>query len=162
MCEFVGMLAMDKWTSNSDGRQAVFYKSLRDKQYLATFIDQGCCFDAANWTFCDAPLRGVYAQNIVYGKVVGWESFEPWLTRIERMEPQTGWNIARSMPEEWIGGPLTELEMLIERLFARRNRIRELIVDFRESGRAPFPNWQAASEKQVAGGRPQVLSFRPS
>ena len=44
--EFAGMLALDKWTCNINGRQAVFRKSRRERRYSATFIDQGYCFHA--------------------------------------------------------------------------------------------------------------------
>jgi hypothetical protein len=160
--EFSGILAMDKWTSNSDGRQAVFHKCLRDKNYMATFIDQGYCFDAGSWTFNDAPLRGVYARNEVYRDVTGWESFEPWLSRLETMDPQTAWDLAQKIPPEWLGSQVIELEILIDRLFARRSRIRELIVDFRESSRDPFPQWTRISLPKVPVRRSQVLSWNTS
>jgi hypothetical protein len=51
-----------------------------------TFIDQGYCFNAGEWTFPDYPLRGVYAQNEVYLSVHGWESFPPWLATRVRNE----------------------------------------------------------------------------
>jgi hypothetical protein len=139
--EFAGMLVIDKWTCNSNGRQAVFYKRPREKRYTATFIDQGYCFNAGEWKFIDAPLRGVYARNLVYKGVIGWGSFEPWLSRVEELDPQKIWSIAEVVPPEWYGGDLTEIEMLIERLLERRSRIRELITLFRESSREPFPNW---------------------
>ena len=47
------------------------------------FIDQGYCFNAGEWDFPDSALRGVFARNFVYQHVCGWESFEPWLSRIE-------------------------------------------------------------------------------
>ena len=139
--EFAGMLVIDKWTCNSNGRQAVFYKRPREKRYTATFIDQGYCFNAGEWKFIDAPLRGVYARNFVYRSVKGWESFEPWLSRVQEFDPQIVWSIAETVPPEWYGGDLGEIEILIERLLERRVRIQELISLFRESSREPFPNW---------------------
>src|ERR1019366_9111936 len=38
---FAGILALDKWTCNADGRQAAFWRKLREKKYSAAFIDQG-------------------------------------------------------------------------------------------------------------------------
>lgn len=139
--EFAGILALDKWTCNANGRQAVFQKTRRERRYRATFIDQGYCFHAGDWTFADSPLRGVFSQNAVYRGVVGWRSFEPWLTRIEELDPAIAWEIANIVPPEWYGGDLNVIEQLIERLLARRSRVRELIVQFRESSRQPFPNW---------------------
>jgi hypothetical protein len=143
--QFAGMLVIDKWTCNSNGRQAVFYKRPREKRYTATFIDQGYCFNAGEWKFVDAPLRGVYARNLVYRAVTSWESFEPWLSRVQDIDPQKIWAIAETVPPEWYGGDLAEIEMLIERLLQRRSRIRELITLFRESSREPFPNWMKAT-----------------
>jgi hypothetical protein len=79
---FAGMLALDKWTGNANGRQAAFWRKGRERKYTATFIDQGYCFNAGEWTFPDYPLRGVFARNEAYANVKGWESFLPRLSRI--------------------------------------------------------------------------------
>ena len=85
--DFSRVLVLDKWTCNSDGRQAIFCrKALRSQRHPATFIDQGYCFNAGEWTFPDSPLRGAYANNCVYESVMGWEAFEPALSRAEEMD----------------------------------------------------------------------------
>ena len=147
LAEFAGILALDKWTCNVNGRQAVFQKARRDRRYNAVFIDQGYCFHAGEWKFIDAHLGGVFAENTVYRGVTGWPSFEPWLSRIENLAPETAWAIAESIPPDWYGGDISALEMLIDRLLARRARVRELIVGFGESARKPFPNWGKVGEK---------------
>jgi hypothetical protein len=43
------------------------------------------------------------------------------------------------------------LEVLLERLLARRARVRESIVAFRESVRQPFPNWGREKEESWGG-----------
>jgi hypothetical protein len=139
--EFLGALALDKWTCNANGRQALFHRKAREKRYSATFIDQGFCFNAGEWRFIDAPLRGVYARNAVYRDVTGWENFEPWLTRIEEFDAQKAWAIAETIPPEWYEGNAEVLEKLVEKLIERRTRVRELITSFQESSRQPFPNW---------------------
>jgi hypothetical protein len=145
--EFAGILALDKWTGNADGRQAVFSKKAREKRYSATFIDQGYCFNAGEWRFSDAPLRGVYGRNAVYREITGWESFEPWLGRIETMAPEKIWRIAETVPPEWYGGEIAALERLTEQLIERRGLVRELIAEFRETSRSPFPKWTNAGSK---------------
>jgi hypothetical protein len=140
--EFAGMLALDKWTGNCNGRQAVFDRRPRERKYRATFIDQGFCFNAGEWTFPDSPLRGVYQRNRVYAGVTGWKSFEPWLGRIEGMEAETLWRIAEIVPPEWYGGDMATIEQLMEKMLARRGRVRELIASFRDSNREPFPMWE--------------------
>ena len=97
LAEFSGMLCIDKWAGNCNGRQAVFERKGREKKYRATFIDQGFCFNAGEWTFPDSPLRGVYQRNLVYARVTGWESFEPWLSRVEAMPASTLWEIAEAV-----------------------------------------------------------------
>ena len=143
LAEFAGMLCIDKWAGNCNGRQAVFERRPRERRYRATFIDQGFCFNAGEWTFPDAPLRGVYQRNKVYERVMGWKSFEPWLGRIESMDAATLWAIAETVPPEWYGGDTAEIERLMEQMLRRRSRVRELIESFRDSGREPFPMWNA-------------------
>jgi hypothetical protein len=142
--EFAGILALDKWTGNANGRQAVFARRQRERRYRAVFIDFGYCFHAGEWKFEDAPLRGVYFRNDVYREIAGWESFEPWLTRLETLAAETVWAAANQVPPEWYGGDLSEMESLVEKLLKRRSRIRELIEGFGKSDRKPFPNWGAA------------------
>jgi hypothetical protein len=146
--EFAGILALDKWTGNANGRQAVFNRKQREKRYRAVFIDYGYCFRAGEWKFENLPLRGVYYRNDVYREISGWESFEPWLTRMETMPEETVWTAASEVPPEWYGGDLGEMEALVEKLLARRSRIRELIEGFGKSDRKPFPKWGAMAKNE--------------
>ena len=141
LSEFAGMLCVDKWTGNCNGRQAVFERRPRERKYRASFIDQGYCFNAGEWTFPDSPLRGVFGRNQVYLGVTGWESFEPWLTRVEEFSAESLWEIADAVPPEWYGGDPATMERLMETMLGRRARVRELIGAFRDSNREPFPNW---------------------
>jgi hypothetical protein len=141
--DFARVLVLDKWTCNVDGRQAIFTrKTARAGQYNATFIDQGYCFNAGEWTLPDSPLRGTYANNCVYECVTGWESFEPALSRADEVDVDAIWRCAADIPEEWYEGDREGLERLVERLYDRRTTIRRLIGEFRRSSRNPFPNWR--------------------
>lgn len=140
--EFAGMLAVDKWTANCDGRQAVFHRTSRESRYRATFIDQGFCFRAGDWTFPDSPLLGAFSNHRVYMGVNSWTSFEPWLSNIETMEWTTLSRIAAAVPPIWYGGDPRMIERLMEQLFERRGRVREFIASFRDSDRRPFPSWK--------------------
>lgn len=159
VAEFAGMLVIDKWTGNANGRQAVFHRGARERKYRATFIDQGYCFTAGEWLFADAPLRGVYQLNKVYEGVTGWESFEPWLSRVEKIKEETLWEIAESVPPEWYGSDAGALEELMIRLYARRTRVRELIESFRDSNREPFPNWGKKVQVQQFAELPMPQKF---
>lgn len=151
LSEFAGILALDKWTGNANGRQAVFTRKQRERRYRAVFIDFGYCFHAAEWRFEDNPLRGIYYRNLVYREILGWDSFEPWLSRLETLAADVVWAAANEVPPEWYGGDLSDMEMLVERLLARRSRIRELIEAFAKSDRKPFPNW-GTNQSQLPDG----------
>ncbi len=141
LAEFAGMLVVDKWTGNCNGRQAVFERRPRERRYRAIFIDQGYCFNAGEWTFPDSPMRGVFARNQVYRNITGWESFEPWLSRMEALPAETLWKIAEQVPPDWYGGDPATIERLMETLLRRKGRVRELLDGFRLSSREPFPQW---------------------
>jgi len=168
LSDFLGVLVFDKWTCNTNGRQAIFFRepggdaageapyavpySSPDSgpsvgpsvgPYVGMMIDFGFCFNAGEWDFPDAPLRGLYARHRVYESVAGMEAFEPWLDRLEKQitERVLGEEAAQ-IPPEWYGGDWNAIERMLERLYGRRKRVRELILSARNSGRDPFPNWK--------------------
>jgi hypothetical protein len=138
------MLVFDKWTCNTNGRQTLF-RRLRDEEhsgYKTIMIDQGFCFNAGEWNFPDAPLRGLYARNRVYQRVVGRESFEPWLERVQRQITERVLNtLIQEIPPEWYDDDWDELVRLAERLYNRRNHVAELLQAAKNTTRQPFPNW---------------------
>jgi hypothetical protein len=141
LADFARSLVLDKWAANSDGRQAVFVRQPRARRYQAAFIDQGYCFNAGEWTFLDSALRGVYARDCVYAGVRGWDSFEPALTRAEDADLVDLWRCVEPIPPEWYAYDYSALKRMVELLYERRLMIRDLIGAFRDSSRAPFPNW---------------------
>jgi hypothetical protein len=141
---FAGVLALDKWTCNVDGRQVAFWRKSRERNYSAAFIDHGYCFNAGEWTYSDYPLRGTFPRNEVYSAVTGWNSFEPWLTRIEELAEEHVWSAASQIPPQWYGNNWSELENLVVELLKRKKLVRELILAFKDSPRRPFPLWVAA------------------
>jgi hypothetical protein len=105
-------------------------------------IDQGFCFNAGEWNFPDAPLRGLYARNRVYEGVTGIESFAPWLGRLEeQMTERTLDEITRSIPPEWYADDYDAVLRLLEQLHRRRHRVPDLILEAKRSNRQPFRNW---------------------
>jgi hypothetical protein len=93
------------------------------------------------WSFPDAPLRGVFGRNDVYAGITGWESFEPWLSRIESFPESSLWPLVDQIPFAWYDSAADELGQLLSRLLERRTRVRDLILSFKNSSRNPFPNW---------------------
>ncbi len=170
--DFAGMLVFDKWTCNTNGRQTVFFEERGGKasgawgtspgagaggaagkaagneagsalRYRTVMIDQGFCFNAGNWDFPDAPLRGLYARNRVYEGVTGLESFGPWLERLEkRMTERVLGELAEEVPPEWYEDDYEAVQRLLEQLNRRRGRVEELLLSAKQSNRQPFAAWK--------------------
>ncbi len=140
---FLGGFVFDKWTCNCDGRQVVFFRSEDDKgpAYSALLIDQGFCFNDGDWSFPDSPIRSLYPRRLVYKNVVGFKSFEPFLFRIENLDRSQIEECAFQIPEEWCGPDPHQLSDLVERLYARRRKLRQAIMDAKNSALKPFPAW---------------------
>jgi hypothetical protein len=139
--DMVRVLAFDKWVGNCDSRQVVFTRRARQSQFDVTFVDQGYCFNAGQWTFPDLPFMATYERDHVYRNVTGWDSFEPVLSRIEAIDYTDLWKFAAEVPQEWYQYDAQGLCQLVETLYKRRSLIRNLITEFRNSPRNPFPHW---------------------
>jgi hypothetical protein len=162
--DFAGMLVFDKWTCNTNGRQTVFFRETREaadravspaaqgraeraevsgEHYQTVMIDQGFCFNAGEWNYPDAPLRGLYARNRVYEGVTGMESFAPWIGRLEnRLSERVLDDLLREIPPEWYEDEYDALLRLVEQLHRRRRRVPELLLAAKNSNRQPFANWR--------------------
>ena len=143
LADFAGMLVFDKWTCNTNGRQAIYFLEPGRSPYQAWMIDQGFCFNAGEWNFPDAPLRGLYARHRVYESVRGMETFELWLERLEKKITESVLDdVAKEIPPEWYNGDQDTLFRLLEQLLRRRKRVCDLILDAKNSCRQPFMNWK--------------------
>jgi hypothetical protein len=160
--DFAGMLVFDKWTCNTNGRQTVFFETPRRREcgtpgsapeeggngraasYHTVMIDQGFCFNAGEWNFPDAPLRGLYARNRVYEGVIGMESFAHWLERVEKqVSERVLAELAEEIPPAWYEDEYDTLLRLLEQIYRRRTRVPELLLSAKNSNRQPFPYWKA-------------------
>ena len=163
--DFAGMLVFDKWTCNTNGRQTLFFEARAGKTrstpgaaltsgsprtggdtpgwvYKTVMIDQGFCFNAGEWNFPDAPLRGLYARNRVYEGVTSMDSFAPWLERLEkRITESVLGEVAQELPPEWYEDDYDAVMRLLEQLNRRRTRVPELLLSAKQSNRQPFPYW---------------------
>jgi hypothetical protein len=141
---FLGGFVFDKWTCNCNGRQVVFFRSVdeEDPSYSALLIDQGFCFNDGDWSFPDSPIRGLYPRRLVYEKVEGFKSFEPFLSRIENLDSSQIEECLLRMPEEWCEPDPSQLAHLAERLYKRRSGLRQAIIEAKNSSLKPFPNWR--------------------
>jgi len=141
---FLGGFVFDKWTCNCNGRQVVFFRSVKEEDpgYSAFLIDQGFCFNDGDWSFPDSPIRALYPRRLVYENVVGFKSFEPFLSTIENLDRSRIEACLSQLPEEWCGPDPGQLQQLAERLYKRRRGIRQAIIDAKGGSLKPFPNWR--------------------
>ena len=151
--EFLGILVFDQWTANSDARQSIFRRA-RLKEFarvssvhplrtgfFALMMDHGYIFNGPHWDYSNSPQQGLYSRPMVYEKVEGWESFQPWLDRVIHFPESVLDEAYRSIPPEWVRGDAGELESILENLMRRRKRVADLIKRCSESRVRPFPNW---------------------
>jgi hypothetical protein len=154
--DFCGMLVFDKWTCNTDGRQAVFFRRKTNSSHSAVMIDQGMCFNGAGWNFPDAPLRSLYRIHPAYERVCGMDDFEPWLTRLEtEISADVLSDVANDIPPEWFAFDSASIQRLLERLNYRRGKVRELLLLAHEFFPGVFPNW--AKKNGTKGEKNHVL-----
>jgi len=147
---FAGALVLDFWTCNADFRQAVFSRPCRRKPaYRVTFIDHSHCLNASECNSLVCSPRGYYSAAWAYDWIKGWSSFESWLSRVETMTEAEIWSCTKGIPAEWYDGRSNEPEQLVNFLLARRPRLRQLIVKFRDSRSRPFPNWACACPQSL-------------
>jgi hypothetical protein len=165
--DFAGMLVFDKWACNTNGRQTVFFQDIGEGTdrltragtaqasplatedpelpyvpYKAKMIDQGFCFNAGEWNYPDAPLRGLYARNRVYEGVTGMESFGPWMARVESLTERALGELVKEIPPEWYEDDYDALLRLLEHLYRRKTLLPGLLLAAKNSNRQPFPNWR--------------------
>jgi hypothetical protein len=139
--DFLGMLVFDKWTCNTDNRQAMFHRMRGHTHFRVTMIDQGYCFNGGEWDFPDAPLRGIYLRQCVYAPVKYLASFDPWLVRLEhRMTLEKIEKAASEIPPEWYDFNRDALHHLLDWLDRRRMHVREQIEEAMKCARQVFPS----------------------
>jgi len=115
----------------------------RARTYRTVMIDQGFCFNAGEWNFPDAPLRGLYARSRVYEGVTGMDSFGPWLERLEkRVTEKVLAELTEEIPPAWYEDDYDAVLRLLEQLHRRKRRVEELILSAKSSNRQPFMSWR--------------------
>jgi|SRR5581483_5529639 len=148
--DFLAILVFDKWVSNADGRQSVFFRArLEDwtgtsgkMGFVALMIDHGFAFNGPNWNFADTPLMGLYPRRLVYEKVRSLADFQPWLEQVTHFPEEIFDAAFKQVPPEWIEGEEDEFERLLEQLLDRRKIVAALITETRRAKSNPFPNWR--------------------
>jgi hypothetical protein len=131
--EFLGAMVFDKWVSNADARQAIFYRrakgarGARPNRWVAEMIDNGLAFQGTDWTFRDSPIQGLYRQHLVYDPDIA-RAVEPWIQRLMEISGDEIQKLADLVPTGWLAGDGDILARLLARLDVRRERVRDLVV----------------------------------
>jgi hypothetical protein len=156
---FLGVAAFDKWVSNADTRQVIFFRDWADRWrspeskqgerwlpprsmvYVANMIDHGFAFNAHRWSFTDSPELGLYPCRGVYESVSGYDSFQPWLDAIVNCTAETFDMVCSQVPPEWFDCDWGALEDLLECLYRRRKLVPDLLWAAKHDTCDPFPQW---------------------
>ncbi len=153
LADFRGALVFDKWVSNSDARQAIFFRrkirewldgpdvAPQQKGFIAQMVDHGYAFDGPHWEFADSPLQGIYMRPGVYAGVRTLDDFQPWLDWVRHFPESVIDAAYRELPRNWIEGGETEIERLLARLIERRARVEDLVLATVKIRSKSFPDW---------------------
>jgi hypothetical protein len=150
LSDFRAIFVFDKWTGNADGRQCIFHRAMirgtnpaaGRAGFVARMIDHGFAFNGPHWDFPESAVQGLYARRMVYDSVRSLDDFEPWLGMVVHFPEEIMDRAWKNIPPEWVEGEEDALEGLLEKLYARRKRVPELIAASRDSRTNPFPNWR--------------------
>ncbi|MGA9624179.1 MAG: HipA family kinase [Bryobacteraceae bacterium] len=135
--DFLGVMAFDKWVSNADGRQAVFYRARISSEmpgypsvgWVAQFIDNGLAFQGCDWTFYDSPVQGIYRRRIVYGRRPSIRDFDPWVSAIMDIDQNVLNGVFMMLPSNWIEGHEYKFRQVLKQLCDRRESVQRLLAD---------------------------------
>ena len=139
--DFLHLFALDLWCSHSGSLQAVFERATVAAGYRATFLGRDSTFGGGTLCFRDSPLNGIYDRREVYAHVTGWESFEPFLTNLIEISPDSIWSAIENLPFEWNVRYAADLHLLVNGLVSRRSLIRHLIAQSKSEVPCLFPAW---------------------
>jgi hypothetical protein len=150
LAEFAGALVFDKWMSNADARQAIFFRARLQIPgtespglgFVAQMVDNGYVFEGPHWRLTDSPIQGLYFRPLVYAHLRGLADFEPWLERIRYFPEEVVDQAVKQIPPAWLEEERDEFERLLLRLLERRKRVPDLIEACRTGRVDPFPAWQ--------------------
>lgn len=155
LAHFIGVLVCDKWLSNTDARQAMFFREPSDSgdqrnekgntSFTAVMIDNGQILNGSHWKFVDSHRLCSYISPEVYSGVRGWSDFDPWFARINEFRDGDLERVSLSVPDEWIAGQTAELQRIVQQLEYRIGQLPRLIEDMHRCCKpTPFINWNSA------------------
>jgi hypothetical protein len=87
----------------------------------------------------------LYSRREIYERVRGYDSFEPWLSRIRNCSTTVLDDAYKKIPPHWHDNEWDAIEALLEQLYRRRNLAPDLVRESKNASRDPFPNWALAT-----------------
>lgn len=139
--DFARVLVLDKWTCNSDGRQANIPPQDAAKSAVCRHIYRpGILFQRWRVDFSRLSIKRRVRRQLCVQEGCGMGRVRADTHPSRANGSNEIWRLA-DIPEEWYEGDADGLHRLVETLYARRSIVRSLISEFRESNRNPFPNW---------------------
>ena len=150
---FLGVLVFDLWSGKTDPRRCVFFrtrncpetlisdKSSKGRPMMAQAIDHGRAFGGSEWTLQETD-QCLYFRDSVYGSVRSLDSFQPWLGQVENFPEEVMLSALARIPEEWLSGDESELDLLLNSLVSRRTAIEQLLGGLLLRRPGVFPSWR--------------------
>lgn len=132
---FIGALVFDQWISNTDARQAIFFRQSVSPDvsastagsWVAQMIDNGSAFAGSDWTFRVLAVQGLYARRIVYGPDLSIRAFEPWLHALLELSFDVLDEAVAELPPDWVRDDELALAGLLVRLYERRLHVPAMV-----------------------------------
>jgi len=144
--DLIGAYVFDAWTGNADCRQVIFVRKAGLTPYQLLLIDNGHCFGGKSWRLHGLAVQCPRKLSFAYATVGDWSDLEPWLSRIENLDPAEVGMAAEGMPEEWlVGNERVALMRLLRELAERRLDVRANIAALLNRGDHPFSCWRFRS-----------------
>jgi hypothetical protein len=132
---FLGAYVADQWMSNTDQRQAIFYRNT-SKQWRIQLVDHGLAFGGRSWRFANLVGSGTFRDHVVYERVKSFAEVAEWIERIRQL-PETAFETSRCLvPSDWIDGDRVALQSMLAQLIGRRRnltRIAETAISHEKS-----------------------------
>jgi hypothetical protein len=133
--DFLGALVFDTWVSNTDLRQAVFYRenvtssgdAKPNGHWTVEIIGHGSAFQGQEWTFRNSPPQGLYPRLSVYKDDLNVQDLKPWLDRIDGLDAEFFQSLLDAVPAQWIAGEEEQVSTLVWKLQDRRYRLPGLV-----------------------------------
>lgn len=140
--ERVGVLLLDLWLCNTDGRQAVFSEAEEEDKLKAFWIDFGHAFGEALWQLEQAPLWRIVNPHPALATLKGWSDVNTWTSRIAAFSLNSLYELFLSMPACWRSGLEADFDDLLVNLEHRRSKLEAIFRDVVSVNTSTFLSWR--------------------